>query len=90
MPSTSTFYSFTITFPGATPSVATRTIYLPHKNRFMYFESVTIINNPNEKTVIDLYVNTQYNCDNFILYVPVVDQEGNDLFDEDLGTGKSE
>ncbi|EWS71333.1 hypothetical protein TTHERM_000331066 (macronuclear) [Tetrahymena thermophila SB210] len=88
MPSTSGFYSFTITFPGSSqPYVATKKIYVPLKPTFTYFAPTTIINNPNEKTVIDIYVQPSIPCDNFKLYVPVVDQFNNDLFDEDLGTG---
>lgn len=57
MPSTSGFYSFTITFPGSSqPYVATKKIYVPLKPTFTYFAPTTIINNPNEKTVIDIYV----------------------------------
>ncbi|KAL4449717.1 hypothetical protein ABPG74_008090 [Tetrahymena malaccensis] len=88
MPSTSGFYSFTVTFPGSSqPYVATKTIYVPLKPTFTYFAPTTLINNPNEKTVIDIYVQPNLSCDNFKLYVPVVDQFNNDLFDEDLGTG---
>lgn len=91
MPTTSGFYDFLITFPGSgSPTyTATRRIYLPHKNHFIVFEPTTIVNNPNEKTVFDLYVMPKLSVSSMILYVPVLDQEGYDLFDEDLGTGKS-
>lgn len=73
MPATAGFYSFTITFPGASPAVATRKIYLPLKPTFFHFEPTTLINNPNEKTVIDLYVRPQLACNSLLLYIPVVD-----------------
>ncbi|KAL4501728.1 hypothetical protein ABPG72_018779 [Tetrahymena utriculariae] len=88
MPTNSGFYDFYITYPGSTKATATRTIYVPHKNYFTIFEPTTLINNPNEKTIIELIVQPKVSASTLVLYVPVVDQEGNDLFDEDLGLEK--
>lgn len=73
MPSISTFYDFTMRFPGTPDYVSTRRIYLPHKNHFQIFEPTTLVNNPNEKTVFDLYVTTTISCDSLILKIPVLD-----------------
>lgn len=86
MPVLSMFYDFLISFPGASIASSTRRIYLPHKDRFTVFEPTTIVGNPNEKTVFDLYVRPKVSVSDMILYVPVMDQEGKDLFDEDLGS----
>lgn len=75
MPTLSQFYDFVIRFPdtGSPVFSATRRIYLPHKNRFSIFEPTTLINNPNEKTVFDLYVRPSVSFSQLVLYVPVVD-----------------
>jgi hypothetical protein len=75
MPVVSGFYDFLITFPGTlSPKyTATRRIYVPHKNRFSIFEPTTIVKNPNEKTVFDLYVKPLLSVTSLALYVPVLD-----------------
>lgn len=73
MPVLSGFYDFLMTFPGTPSYTATRRIYVPHKNRFTIFEPTTIVNNPNEKTVFDLYVKPYISVSSMVLLIPVMD-----------------